>query len=154
MQYDVENIEEYLQSIPEERREAIQQLIQVIGNHLPKGFEFQLSYGHLGFVVPHSLYPNGYHCDPKSPLPFINIASQKNFIAIYHMGIYMDENLLNWFVTEFPKYSNKKLDMGKSCMRFKKPEDIPFQLIGELAQKITPEKWIEQYENALNSRKK
>ncbi len=154
MQYEVANLEEYLTSIPVERKEAIEKLIKILADNLPVGFELQLSYGHLGFVVPHSLYPNGYHCDPKSPLPFINIASQKNFIALYHMGIYMDDKLLNWFVAEYPKYSKRRLDMGKSCIRFKKVEDIPFELIGELAQKITPQQWIENYEKVLLTRKK
>lgn len=154
MQYEVANLEEYLTSIPVERKEAVEKLIKILADNLPAGFELQLSYGHLGFVVPHSLYPNGYHCDPKSPLPFINIASQKNFIALYHMGIYMDDKLLNWFVGEYPKYSKRKLDMGKSCIRFKKVEDIPFELIGELAQKITPQQWIENYEKVLLTRKK
>lgn len=154
MQYEVANLEEYLTSIPVERKEAVEKLIKILADKLPTGFELQLSYGHLGFVVPHSLYPNGYHCDPKSPLPFINIASQKNFIALYHMGIYMDDKLLNWFVDEYPKYSKRKLDMGKSCIRFKKVEDIPFELIGELAQKITPQQWIENYEKVLLNRKK
>lgn len=154
MQYEVANLEEYLTSIPVERKEAVEKLIKILADKLPAGFELQLSYGHLGFVVPFSLYPNGYHCDPKSPLPFINIASQKNFIALYHMGIYMDNKLLNWFVDEYPKYSKRKLDMGKSCIRFKKVEDIPFELIGELAQKITPQQWIENYEKVLLNRKK
>jgi hypothetical protein len=101
------------------------------------------------WVVPHSLYPDGYHCTPKLPLPFINIASQKNFIAVYHMGIYATPQLLNWFVGEFPKHSNKKLNMGKSCIRFKKMDDIPFALIGELMQKMSPQDWIEKYESAF-----
>ena len=154
MQYNVTSLAEYLDSIPAERKEAVQQLIETLKTNLPEGFEEQLSYGHLGFVVPHSLYPNGYHCDPKSPLPFINIASQKNFIALYHMGLYMNEEIYNWFVAEYPKHSKKKLDMGKSCIRFKKPEDIPIELIGEIAQKITPQQWINLYESVLVNRKK
>ena len=154
MQYDVSSLNEYLESIPAERKEAIEQLIEVLRINLPDGFSLELSYGHVGFVVPHSLYPNGYHCDPKSPLPFINIASQKNFIALYHMGLYMNEEIYNWFVAEYPKHSKKKLDMGKSCIRFKKPEDIPIELIGELAQKITPQQWINLYESVLVNRKK
>lgn len=154
MQYDVSSLAEYLDSIPADRKEAIEQLIEVLRINLPDGFSLELSYGHVGFVVPHSLYPLGYHCDPKSPLPFINIASQKNFIALYHMGLYMNEEIYNWFVAEYPKHSKKKLDMGKSCIRFKKPEDIPFELIGELAQKITPQQWINLYESVLVNRKK
>ena len=153
MQYDVSTFEEYFESIPAERKDAVKELINVLKTNLPTGFEEQISYGHIGFVVPHSVYPNGYHCDSKSPLPFIGVASQKNFIALYHMGIYSDEKLLNWFTTEFPKYSKRKLDMGKSCIRFKKPDDIPFQLIGELAQKMTPQDWINRYESVLNRKK-
>ena len=103
----------------------------------------------IGYYVPHSLYPNGYHVNPELPLPFINIASQKNFVALYHMGLYNDEKLLNWFKTEYPKYVKTKLDMGKSCIRFKKIETIPYQLIGELVSKITPKMWIERYEQAI-----
>ena len=154
MQYDVSSLNEYLESIPVERKEAIEQLIEVLKTNLPDGFALELSYGHLGFVVPHSLYPSGYHCDPKAPLPFINIASQKNFIALYHMGLYMNDEIYNWFVAEYPKHSTKKLDMGKSCIRFKKVEDIPYDLIGQLAQKITPEQWINMYESVLINRKK
>ena len=154
MQYDVSSLNEYLESIPVERKEAIEQLIEVLKTNLPDGFALELSYGHLGFVVPHSLYPSGYHCDPKAPLPFINIASQKNFIALYHMGLYMNDEIYNWFVAEYPKHSTKKLDMGKSCIRFKKVEDIPYDLIRQLAQKITPEQWINMYESVLINRKK
>lgn len=154
MQYDVSNLNEYLESIPAERKQAIERLIEVLKTNLPDGFALELSYGHLGFVVPHTLYPSGYHCDPKAPLPFINIASQKNFIALYHMGLYMNDEIYNWFVAEYPKHSKKKLDMGKSCIRFKKVEDIPYNLIGQLAQKITPEQWINMYESVLINRKK
>lgn len=135
--------DDYIKSLPDDRKSAIQNLRKVILDNLPDGFEEVMSYGMLGYVVPFSLFPAGYHCAPKLPLPFINIASQKNFIAIYHMGIYSDPDLLNWFVNEYPKHSKSKLDMGKSCIRFKKPDLIPFGLIGELASKITPQQWIE-----------
>ncbi len=143
--------QEYMDALPEERRQAINTLRKTITKNLPKGFKEVIGYGMLGYVVPHSLYPTGYHCDPKLPLPFINIASQKNFIAVYHMGIYADKDLLNWFTTEYPKHSKSKLDMGKSCIRFKKPEQIPFELIGELAAKMSPQKWIEVYETNLKA---
>ncbi len=149
MKIEANTIQEYISQLPEDRKEAIENLRKTISENLPKGFEEQMSYGMIGFVVPHSIYPKGYHCTPELPLPFLSIASQKNSINIYHMGIYADEKLLNWFVSEFPKYSKKKLDMGKSCMRFKKAEDIPFQLIGELTSKITPEQWIEMYERTF-----
>ncbi len=153
MQYNATTIEEYLAAIPEERRAAITELRKVINKNLPQGFKETISYGMIGWVVPHSLYPAGYHCDPKLPLPFINIASQKNFIALYHMGIYNDEKLLGWFTAEYPKYVKNKLDMGKSCIRFKKPEQIPFKLVGELAAKLTPQDWIERYDAVINPKK-
>jgi len=108
-----------------------------------------MSYGMIGYVVPHSIYPEGYHCDTKLPLPFLSIASQKNFVAVYHMGIYADPELLNWFVGEYPKYCKRKLDMGKSCIRFKKLEEFPYQLIGELCAKMSAERWIEIYESNI-----
>jgi uncharacterized protein YdhG (YjbR/CyaY superfamily) len=138
---------EYMENLPEDRKAPMEQLRSTILAHLPKGFEEQMSYGMLGYVVPHSIYPAGYHCDPKIALPFLSVASQKNFIALYHMGIYADEQLLNWFVEEFPKYNKKKLDMGKSCIRFKKPEDIPFELIGKLVEKVSVNDWISRYES-------
>lgn len=141
---------QYVAELPEDRKEAIEKLRTIVKNNLPTGFEEVMSYGMLGYVVPHSIYPNGYHCNPKDPLPFFAIASQKNSINVYHMAMYMDKNLYDWFVSEYPKYSSKKLDMGKSCVRFKKNEDIPFELIGDLVSKITTEDWIAMYEKVLN----
>jgi uncharacterized protein YdhG (YjbR/CyaY superfamily) len=140
---------EYLDELPADRREPIQKLRDTVLKNLPKGFKEQMSYGMLGYVVPHSLYPEGYHCDPKTPLPFLAIASQKNFIALYHMGIYAKPDLLKWFTSEYPKHSAAKLDMGKSCIRFKKPEHIPYKLIAELAKKMTVKDWIATYEMNL-----
>jgi uncharacterized protein YdhG (YjbR/CyaY superfamily) len=140
-------VSEYLANLPEDRREAFNQLRGAILTNLPEGFEECINYGMIGYVVPHSIYPNGYHCDSKLPLPFMNVASQKNFIAFYHMGIYGNPELMNWFVSEFPKYSKAKLDLGKSCIRFKKMNDIPFELIGELVKKMTVADWINQYES-------
>ena len=137
---------EYIDSLPEDRKQAMTELRKVITKNLPKGFHEEMSYGMIGYVIPHSAYPSGYHCNPKLPLPFMNIASQKNFIAVYHMGIYADQKLMDWFLGEFPKHSTAKLDMGKSCIRFKKPEQIPYKLIGELASKMTVKEWIELYE--------
>ena len=139
--------EEYIAQIPEDRKAVFQQLREVITANLPAGFEEVISYGMLGYVVPHSIYPSGYHCDSKLPLPFLAIASQKNFIAVYHMGIYADEKLLNWFVEEYPKHSTQKLDMGKSCIRFKKMENIPMNLLAELMKKMTVDQWISLYES-------
>lgn len=149
MQYKVNTPDEYIESIPEERRAPIEKLRAVINENLPSGFEECISYGMIGWVVPHSIYPAGYHCDPKLPLPFLSIASQKNFIGFYHMGIYADHQLTQWFQEEYAKVVPTKLDMGKSCIRLKKPEHIPYDLIGELCTLITPEKWIEVYEGNL-----
>ena len=140
---------EYVASLPEERKIVIEQLRTIVLKNLPKGFEETMGYGMLSYVVPHSIYPSGYHCDPKTPLPFLSLASQKNFIAFYHMGIYADEKLLNWFVSEYPKHCKTKLDMGKSCIRFKKMNDIPYELLGELASKMSVQNWISLYEEKL-----
>lgn len=149
MQSKVTSPEDYLNELPEDRKDAINALRKVIKKHLPKGFKEEMSYGMIGYVVPHKLYPNGYHCDPKLPLPFMSIASQKNFIAVYHMGLYADEKLMKWFTDAYAKAVPGKLDMGKSCLRFKKPEQIPFDLIGELAAKMTPQDWITLYEKSF-----
>ncbi|MDW3192979.1 MAG: DUF1801 domain-containing protein [Cytophagales bacterium] len=140
---------EILTNLPEDRVEPFNKLHDVIVNNLPEGFEPAISYGGLGYVVPHSLYPGGYHCKPSEPLPFAGIASQKNSINFYHMGIYADAKLLDWFVSEYPKYSKRKLDMGKSCIRFKKPDDIPYDLIGELMSKVSVAEWVETYETEI-----
>ena len=153
MQSSAKTVNEYLNELPEERKEAFLKLRNSILNNLPKGFEEQMSYGMLGYVVPHSIYPDGYHCSPKLPLPFMNIASQKNFITLYHMGIYANPELLEWFTNEYPKQCSHKLDMGKGCIRFKKMDQIPFDLIAELAGKTTVEDWIECYETQIKSRK-
>jgi hypothetical protein len=147
MQSEAKSPEEYIDSLPEERKLIIRQLQKVLLENLPKGFQEVMCYGMLGYVVPHSIYPKGYHCDSNKPLPFISIASQKNFIAFYHMGIYGDKNLYDWFVSEFQKHSNSKLDMGKSCVRFKKTDVIPYGLLAELVAKISVDDWISQYEN-------
>ena len=142
-------VTEILNNIPEERAEAFNKLHQVIVQNLPEGFEAAISYGGLGYVVPHSVYPAGYHCKPAEPLTFAGIASQKHSINLYHMGIYANPELLEWFVNEYPKHSSQKLDMGKSCIRFKKMNDIPFALIGELMQKISVDDWIKIYEQQM-----
>jgi hypothetical protein len=149
MQSTAKTPTEYLESLPEDRKKAMTELRKVIRKNIPKGFSEEMGYGMMGYAVPHSMYPDGYHCDPKQPLPFIGIASQKNFIALYHMGIYADEKLLAWFVKEFPKHSKAKLDMGKSCVRFKKPDQIPYELIAELVKKMTPQQWIALYESKM-----
>ncbi|MFA6947070.1 MAG: DUF1801 domain-containing protein [Pedobacter sp.] len=138
--------QEYFDSLPEERKEAMNLLRKVILDNLPEGFSEEMSYGMIGYVVPHSLYPAGYHCNPKLPLPFMGLASQKNFIAFYHMGLYADKKILDWFLEEYPKHTPGKKDMGKSCLRFKKMDQIPYELIGQLVKKMSVEDWIEIYE--------
>lgn len=146
MASSIKTTEEYISNLPEERKEAFLKLRKTLVENLPVGFAEEISYGMIGFVVPKSLYPEGYHCNPELPLPFISLASQKNFIALYHMGIYANQKLLDWFVNEYPKHADNKLDMGKSCIRFKNPNKIPFELIGELSSKMTPQDWIAIYE--------
>lgn len=149
MQSKAKTVDEYMVELPKERYDAINLLRDTILKNIPIGFVEEMNYGMIGYVVPHSLYPKGYHCNPTLPLPFINVASQKNFIAIYHMGIYANPILLKWFVDEYPKYSSLKLDMGKSCIRFKKTNAIPHQLIGKLVQKMTVNEWIHCFESQL-----
>lgn len=149
MRSEAKTAKEYLSSLPQERTAPMDKLYKAIKKNLPKGFAEGMGYGMLGWDVPHSLYPPGYHCDPTQPLPFLGIASQKNFIAVYHMGVYANPELLKWFTGEYPKHSKRKLDMGKSCIRFKNMDDIPYQLIGELASKMTPQQWIDLYEEKL-----
>ena len=141
------SVEEYLNNLPEERKTIIQKIREELKKNLPEGFEEGIGYGMIGYTVPHSIYPKGYHADPSVPLPFISLASQKNHIALYHMGVYSDQKLQEWFKQEYPKHCNQKLDMGKSCIRFKKLDDIPYKLIGELAAKITVQQWIDTYES-------
>lgn len=154
MQSKSTTVNEYLKEIPSERKEAFSKLRNEILKNLPKGLEEGMTYGMIGYYVPHSIYPNGYHCDPKQPLPFAALASQKNFISFYHMGMYSDQKLLDWFQNEYPKFSNAKLDMGKSCVRFKKMDDIPFTLIGKLMKKMTVKDWVKNYESNLGKAKK
>jgi len=149
MQIHAKNPAEYIHLIPDERKPAFTKLRNVILENLPLGFEETIQYGMIGFVVPHSIYPAGYHCDSKIPLPFMSIASQKNFVAVYHMGIYADKSLMEWFINEYPKHCTIKMDMGKSCLRFKKPEHIPYELIGKLASKLNVEQWINIYETVF-----
>ena len=146
MQYNADNPEQYIDQLPDDRKEAIGKLRKTILDNLPEGFIETISYGMIGYVVPHTLYPKGYHCDPELPLPFMNIASQKNHIALYHMGIYGNKVLLDWFVHEYTTSFKSKPDMGKGCFRFKNPDRIPYKLIGELAAKISVTDWIKIYE--------
>jgi len=149
MQSQAQSVDHYLAELPEDRKEAMEKLRQVALQNLPKGFQEGMGYGMMGYSVPHSTYPKGYHCKPKDPLPFYGIASQKNSVNIYHMGIYANKPLHDWFVGEYPKHCKTKLDMGKSCIRFKKMDDIPYELIGQLLTRITVDQWITMYETAL-----
>lgn len=136
----------YLEDLNVDERVVMESLRGAILSNLPDGFREELSYGMIGYIVPHELYPAGYHCNPKLPLPFLAIAAQKNFIAVYHMGIYADESLYSWFCSEYAKQATTKLDMGKSCIRFKKNAPIPFDLIGNLVAKMSVQQWINLYE--------
>ncbi|MDJ0765965.1 MAG: DUF1801 domain-containing protein [Myxococcota bacterium] len=149
MQSKANTVKQYIAEVPEARRGYFVKLRQTILDNLPQGFEEQMSYSMIGYVVPHRIYPSGYHCDPKLPLPFVSIASQKHFIGFYHMGIYANETLLQWFVKEYPKHCKTKLDMGKSCIRLKKVEQIPYQLIGETMQQMSVDDWIRLYEEKI-----
>lgn len=149
MRIEAKDPEDYISKVDDRFRDGIERIREVILKNLPQGFEEQMSYGMIGYVVPHSVYPDGYHCDTKLPLPFLNIAAQKNFIGFYHMGIYADKELLDWFTEEYKKQVPSKLDMGKSCIRLKKPEQIPYELLGELVAKVTPDDWIKNYERSL-----
>ncbi|HBV16283.1 DUF1801 domain-containing protein [Chryseobacterium carnipullorum] len=152
MQIPADSVADYISKIPEERQEVFKKFFDTVNDNLPEGFQETTAYGMVGWAVPLERYPAGYHCTPGSPLPFIALASQKNFIALYHMGMYADPQLLEWFVAEYPKYSKRKLDMGKSCVRFKKMDDIPFELIAEVSKKITLEEWIDLYETQFKKK--
>ena len=149
MQSKATSPKQYLEELPEDRKTPVSKLRQQILDNLPKGIEEAMNYGMLGYVVPHSVYPDGYHCNPKDPLPFMNLASQKNFVAVYSMVLYSRKDLMDWFTSEYAKRCKYKLDMGKSCIRFKRMDDIPFDLIGELTAKVSTEEWIDIYESAF-----
>ena len=144
-----DSIKDYTNSLASDRKKTITQLINVIEQNIPKGFEKVMNYGMPSFVIPHSIYPNGYHCDTTLPLPFIGVSNQKSSISLHHMGLYADPELLNWFKSEYPQHSNTKLDMGKSCIRFKKFNEIPYELIGILSNKMTVKNWIDIYEQNI-----
>ncbi|MCM4154493.1 DUF1801 domain-containing protein [Gramella sp. AN32] len=151
MKIEATSPEDYISKLPAERQVAVKKIREIINAHIPSGFEETLNYNMIGWVVPQSKYPSGYHCDPKLPLPFLNLASQKNYIALYHFGIYADEKLLKWFISEYKKEVGKNPDMGKSCIRFKNPEIIPYKLIAELTKKMTLEDWINAYEKVTKN---
>ena len=152
MNYKANSPEDYISQLPEDRKAQITKLHNLIKEHMPKGLESGMGYGMPAYFVPKSIYPTGYHCKPFPPLPFISLASQKNFIAFYHMGMYAKKELHDWFVAEYPKHAKYKLDMGKSCVRFKKTDDIPYNLIEQLLRKMTVEEWIEIYESTIKKK--
>ncbi|MEZ4793135.1 MAG: DUF1801 domain-containing protein [Gelidibacter sp.] len=152
MQYKADTPDDYIQQVPEERQSTLKKLRKTIKDNLPKGFQEGIQYGMIGYFVPHSIYPDGYHCKPEDPLPFMSFASQKNSVNIYHMGLYSKKELYDWFVAEYPKHSQRKLDMGKSCIRFKNLEAIPFELIGKLSSKMNVDEWIGIYEKNVKNK--
>jgi hypothetical protein len=151
MRSDAKTVSEYIGGLPADRKDAFIKLRKTILDNLPKGFEETISYGMVGYVVPHSIYPKGYRPNPQLPLPFVNLANQKKSINLYHNGVYADKELLEWFTGEYPKHTDAKLDMGKSCIRFNKINNIPYKLIGELMQKISVKKWIDIYEGSIKN---
>ncbi|RYG54788.1 MAG: DUF1801 domain-containing protein [Chitinophagaceae bacterium] len=150
---DSTTVDSYIANLPAERMAAVTKLRKTILKNIPKGYSESFAFGMIAYSVPHSIFPEGYHCNPSQPLPFLMVANQKNFIALYHMGIYAEPKLLKWFTDEFPNHATKKLDMGKSCIRFKDMEDIPYELIGELMKKMTVQNWIDTYQAAFRSSK-
>tara|TARA_B110000967_G_C18390757_1_gene319810 strand:- start:36 stop:494 length:459 start_codon:yes stop_codon:yes gene_type:complete len=152
MKYIASSPSDYIDQLPDDRKVVITKLRALLKQNLAPGFEEQMSYGMIGYVVPHSIYPAGYHCAPELPLPFISMASQKNFVALYHMGMYANKQLYDWFVAEYPKHCKRKIDLGKSCIRFKKMDDIPYELLAELVRKMTTSEWIHLYETTFKSK--
>ena len=143
------SIETYLNSLSKDRKESVQKIIKVVEDNIPFGYSKIMNYNMPSFVIPHSIYPSGYHVTPDLPLPFIGVASQKNHIGFYHMGLYAKPELLDWFISEYQKFCTSKLDMGKSCVRFKEMDDIPYELVGELSKKMTTKEWINIYEKNI-----
>jgi hypothetical protein len=146
-------VKEYLVELPEERRTAIQAVRQVILKNLDKGYEEGMQYGMIGYYVPHKVYPPGYHCDPKQPLPFAGLGSQKNHMAVYLMCIYGSRQHEEWFRKEWAK-TGKKLDMGKSCIRFRKLEDLALEVIGEAVARVPAKKYVAYYESVIKGSRK
>jgi len=152
MQSKATTVEQYLASLPEDRRQAIETVRKVILENLD-GYEEGMQYGMIGYYVPHSLYPAGYHCDPSQPLCFAGLASQKNHMSLYLMCLYGATDQLDWFRREWAK-SGKKLDMGKACIRFRRLDDLALEVIGEAVKRVPAKKYIEHCERALQARNK
>lgn len=150
MQSKAKTVKQYLAELPADRREAIQAVRAVILKNLPKGYKEGMMYGAIGYYVPHSIYPPGYHCDPKIPLPFAGMASQKNYMTLLLMCVYSEPAYEAWFRKAWAQ-AGKKLDMGKSCVRFKKADDVPLKVIGEAVKRVPVKKFIEHYESVIKS---
>ncbi len=153
MQSKATTVAAYLKELPDDRRKAIKAIRKEIRDHLPKGYKEGMQYGMIGYFVPHRIYPAGYHCDPSQPLPYAHLASQKNHMAIYLFGMYSNPEISDWFIQQW-KLSGKKLDMGKSCVRFKKIEDVPLALIGQVIAKVPVKELIREYEAAIDPSKR
>jgi hypothetical protein len=152
MQSSATTVEQYLAELPDDRRQALQAVRRAILDNLPPGYEEGMQYGMIGYYVPHSVYPAGYHCDPKQPLPFAALASQKNHMSVYLMCVYGDTEHEAWFREAWLK-TGKKLNMGKSCVRFRKIEDVPLEVVGESIRRVSTEKLIEFYDSARAERR-
>jgi len=146
------SVDQYISALPEEKQRVISQLRQTVLDNLPAGFSECINYNMIGYVVPHQLFPAGYHCDPTLPLPFMNLAAQKSHYGFYHMGIYAMPELESWFRARYAEVVPTKLDMGKSCIRFKNPKHIPYELIGELVSKVSVDDWISTYQSSITKK--
>jgi hypothetical protein len=151
MQSKAATVDQYFSELPEDRRLALEAVRRVILQNLDDEYEEGIQYGMIGYFVPHRVYPPGYHCDSKQPLPFAHLASQKNYMSIYLMCVYGDSPLATWFRDAWAK-TGKKLDMGKACIRFKKVDDLALEVIGEAIRRMPARKYIECFEAALASR--
>jgi hypothetical protein len=152
MQYDVSTVEEYIAAIPENRRSIIVKLRNIILSNLSEGYAEEISSGMINYVIPLSRYPKGYHVKKNEPLPFIALASQKHYIALYHMGLYSNKDLKEWFINEYANHVKTKLDMGKVCIRFKNLDHVPYNLIAQLCQKMTVDEYIDLYDRMMFSK--
>lgn len=149
MTSNAETVETYLEELEPERRELVEAIRAAIHRGLPPGFEERMIYGMIGWVVPKDTYPAGYHCDPSLPLPFINLGNQKASVNLYHMGLYVIPGLLDWFQNSWREQTSARLDMGKSCVRFKRLDNVPLSLLTELATRVTVEEWVSVYESGI-----
>lgn len=143
--------ESYILRQPEDRQEALNKLRKIILENLPLGYEETMQYGMITYVVPKSIFPAGYHVSPNEPLPFLSLANQKQYIALYHLGIYLQQDLLDWFTASYAALEIGKLDIGKSCIRLRNPAKIPYALIAELCRKLSPEDFVALYQRSRST---